>query len=124
MGGVAAMVCAISFGIFMLAAVWVMFKLARTMRITNDMLDDLRKQTIPMLSRVQTTMDHINQELEYVDRIMGSAEKIASRVNSMTKLAQQLVSSPIVKIIGVGAGIQRAFGSGKEKEGKIEVEED
>lgn len=118
------MVCAISFGIFMLAAVWVMFKLARTMRITNDMLDDLRKQTIPMLSRVQTTMDHINQELEYVDRIMGSAEKIASRVNSMTKLAQQLVSSPIVKIIGVGAGIQRAFGSGKEKEGKIEVEED
>ncbi len=108
-GAIAGLAIACSFALFMIAATWVMFKLSRTLSITNLFLDDVRKQTIPMMTRFQTTMDHLNHELELVDGIMETGERMASRLNSMTKVAQKVVSSPLVRIIGVGAGVQKAI---------------
>ncbi len=124
MGGVAALICAISFGILMLAVVIVVFRLSKTVKITNGLLDDLRKQTIPLMTRVQTTMDHLNSELGYLDRIMGSLEKLAERVNSITKVAQRIVSSPLVRIIGLGAGVQQALVSKDAERVKEEKKEE
>ena len=120
MGNVAAMVCAISFALLMLAAVLVVLKLARTMTLTNHILNDVRKEMVPLMGKLQATMDHINNEMGYVDGVLGSVEKLASRANSMTKVAQQLVTSPLVKVLSLGAGVQRALGisfSGREGTG-------
>jgi len=118
-GAVTGLAIAGSFALFMIAATWVMFKLSRTLSITNLFLDDVRKQTIPLMTRFQTTMDHLNHELELVDGIMESGERMASRINSMTKVVQKVVSSPLVKIIGVGAGVQKAIAPrGGEEEGE------
>ncbi len=127
MGGVAALVCAISFGILMLAVVVVVFRLSKTVKIANGLLDDLRKQTIPLMTRVQTAMDHLNNELGYIDRIMGNLEKLAERVNSITRVAQRIVSSPLVRIIGLGAGVQQALASreaDREEEGEKDKEKE
>jgi pyrimidine operon attenuation protein/uracil phosphoribosyltransferase len=117
-GAITGLAIACSFALFMLAATLVMLRLSRTLSITNHFLDDVRKQTIPLMTRFQTTMDHVNKELELVDGIMASGEKVASRVNAMTKVAQKVVSSPLFKIIGVGAGVQKAIaprGGGEEE---------
>ncbi len=121
-GAITWLAIAISFTLFMLTATWVMLKLAKTLSITNNFLDDVRKQTIPLMTRFQTTMDHVNTELEMVERVVSTGESITNRVNSMTKLAQQVVSSPVVKIIGVGAGIQKAISPGGKKEEEEAVE--
>lgn len=120
-GAITGLAIAISFALFMLTATWVMLKLSKTLSITNLFLDDVRKQTIPLMTRFQSTVDHLNNELELVDRMVASGESIVSRVNSMTKIAQQVVSSPVVKIIGMGAGIQKAItpkGSEMEEAGE------
>jgi uncharacterized protein YoxC len=108
-GAITGLAIAISFALFMITATWVMLKLAKTLSITNNFLDDVRKQTIPLMTRFQTTMDHVNKELELVDGMVESGEKIFSRVNSMTRMVQEVVASPVVKILGVGAGIQKAM---------------
>ena len=117
MGGVAALICAISFALLMLALIIVVLKLARTMALTNNLLDDIRKETVPLMGRVQTTIDHINNEMGYVDGVLKSAEKLAARANSMTMAAQSLVTSPLVKVLGLGLGVQKALGfsAGKER---------
>jgi uncharacterized protein YoxC len=107
-GAITGLAIAISFALFMITATWVMLKLSKTLSITNLFLDEVRKQTIPLMTRFQTTVDHLNNELELVDRMVDTGESIVSRVNSMTKVIQQVVSSPLVKIIGMGAGIQKA----------------
>ncbi|MFW6113304.1 MAG: DUF948 domain-containing protein [Actinomycetota bacterium] len=120
MGSVAAMICAISFGLLMLAAVVVVLKLARSMTLTNHILNDVRKEMVPLMGKLQTTMDHVNNEMGYVDGVLSSAEKLASRANAMTKAAQQLVTSPLVKLLSLGAGVQRALGlsfPGRKSEG-------
>ncbi len=118
MGSVAALICAISFALVMLALAIVVLKLARTMTITNGILNDIRKEAVPLMGKFETTMDHINDEMGYVDGILRSGEKLAERVNSMTRALQQVVTSPLVRILSLGAGVQRALGaSPDEKEG-------
>jgi uncharacterized protein YoxC len=118
MGGVAALICAISFALLMLALMIVVLKLARTMAITNYILDDIRKEAIPLMARIETTIDHINNEMGYVDGVLKSAEKLAARANTLTQAAQSLVTSPLVKVLSLGLGVQRALGlksAGKER---------
>ena len=122
MGGVAALICAISFALVMLAVVVVVLKLARTMSITNLILDDIRKEALPLMGKLQATMDHINGALGYADSILKATEKIAARANSLTKVAQQLVTSPLVRILSVGVGIQRALGLSPAEEKRTQAE--
>jgi predicted PurR-regulated permease PerM len=122
MGGVAALICAVSFALLMLAAALVVLKLARTMTITNNILDDMRKEAVPLMGKLETTMDHINSEMGYVDGILKSAEKLADRANSMTKAAQQVVTSPLVKILTLGVGAQRALGLTPSRKERVEAE--
>ncbi len=128
MGGTAALICAVSFGLFMLAAALVTFKLARTMSITNRMLDDIRKQVIPLMGKLQTTMDHVNTEMGYVDGVLAAVERLAERADSMTKAAQSLFSSPLVKVLTLGMGARKAFGKpgngDGEEMGRAHSEED
>jgi uncharacterized protein YoxC len=118
MGDVAAMVCAISFAVLMLSLVLVVLKLARTLSITNRMLNDMRKEIIPMVGKLQVTMDHINDEMSYVDGVLKSTQRLAERADSATKAAQKLVTSPLVRVLSLGLGLQKALGlkSSREEE--------
>jgi uncharacterized protein YoxC len=120
MGSVAALVCAISFAVLMLALVIVVLKLARTMAITNGILDDIRKEALPLMGRIQTTMDHINNEMGYVDGMLKSAEKLATRANYMTQTAQSLITSPLVRVLSLGLGVQKALGISPAGKGEAE----
>jgi len=122
MGGVAALICSISFALFMLAVVVVVLKLARTMSITNLILDDMRKEALPLMGKLQTTMDHVNGALGYADSILKATEKVAARANSLTKVAQQLVTSPLVRLLSMGVGIQRALGLSSGEEERMRAE--
>ncbi len=110
------MVAAISFGLFMLAVAYVMFKLARAVNIANHMLDDIRRETIPAMSRVQTAMDHVNTGLELVDGVADNALKVAKRVNGLADALHRWVSSPLTRILGVGAAVTRILGGRREGE--------
>jgi uncharacterized protein YoxC len=123
MGGVAALICATSFALFMLALVIVALKLAHTMSTTNRILDDIRKETLPLMGKLQTTMDHINNEMGYVDGVLKSVEKLAGRANSMTKAAQSLVTSPLVRVLSLGLGVQKALGVTSPAKDRMEPDE-
>jgi len=126
LGGVAALICAISFALVMLALAIVVLKLARTMTITNGILNDIRKAAVPLMGKFETTMDHINDEMGYVDGILRSGQKLAERVNSMTRALERVVTSPLVRILSLGVGVQRALEAspdGKEGDG-AEARED
>jgi len=94
---------------------WLLVQLIRTMGILNQFLDDVRVETVPLISRFQTTMDHVNTELGRVDGILTAVESMSQKANSATKVVQEVVTSPIVKVIGVGAGAGKAYSKFKKK---------
>ncbi len=118
------MVAAISFGLFMLAVALVMVKLARAVGIANHMLDDIRRETIPAMSRIQTAMDHVNTGLELMDGMADNALKIARRANALGEALHRWISSPLVRVLGVGAAVSRVLGGRRGPEEEPEITEE
>jgi uncharacterized protein YoxC len=113
-GNAAGLVAAIAFAVMAVFTAWVLFKLVQMLSITNTFLDEVRVETIPLMSRLQTTMDHVNTELERVDGILTAVEGMSQKANAATKVVQEVVTSPIVKILGVGAGAGKAYSKWKK----------
>ncbi len=112
--------CAVSFALFMLSLAVLAWKLSRTLAVTNRMLDDIRRETLPLLGKLQTTMDHVNREMGYLDAVLEAVESLASRLDSMTGAVQQLVTSPLVRLLSLGFGARRALGTPSRGEGGSE----
>jgi len=100
----------------MLALAAVTLKLARTLSITNRMLNDVRREAVPLLSKLQTTMDHVNEEMVHVDGVLKSLQQLAGRANAVTKAAERVLTSPLVRILSLGVGAQRALGAASSGE--------
>ncbi|PKQ28647.1 MAG: hypothetical protein CVT63_01670 [Candidatus Anoxymicrobium japonicum] len=115
MGAVAGMIAAIAFAVMSIFTAWLLYQLVKTMGITNRFINDVRVETIPLMTRLQTTMDHVNTELERVDGILTALESMSQKANSATKVVQEVVTSPIVKVLGIGAGAGKAFRKMKKK---------
>jgi len=114
-GHVAGLIAAIAFAVMAGFTAWVLYKVVEMLNITNVFLDEVREETIPLMTRMQVTMDHVNTELDRVDGILTAVEGISKKANEATKVVQEVVTSPIVKLIGVGAGAGKAYGKHKKK---------
>ena len=64
-----------------------------------------------MMAKLQITVDEVNSELARVDKIVESAENLSQTVDSTTKVAQEIISSPLIKLAALSAGIKKAFGT-------------
>jgi len=115
MGYVAGLIAAIAFAVIAVLTAWLLYQLIRTMGIINQFLDDVRIETIPLMTRFQTTMDHVNNELDRVDGILTAVESMSQKANSATKVVQEVVTSPIVKAISISAGAGKAYSKWKRK---------
>jgi uncharacterized protein YoxC len=115
MGHVAGLIAAIAFAVMSVFTAILLYQLVKTMGIINLFINDVRVETIPLMTRFQTTMDHVNNELERVDGILSAVESMSEKANSATKVVQEVVTSPIVKAIGIGAGAGKAYSKWKRK---------
>jgi uncharacterized protein YoxC len=85
---------------------------------TKLLIDGIRQETVPLLTEVRNSIVKTNRELDRVDGMLESANAIVGRVEKISHLVEQVVSSPLVKLVGVGAGLRSAaarFRGGKAK---------
>lgn len=109
------MIAAIAFALMSVFTAWLLVQLVKTMGIMNQFLDDIRVGTVPLMGKFQVTMDHVNTELERVDGILTAVESMSRKANSATKVVQEVVTSPIVKAIGISAGAGKAYSKWKKR---------
>lgn len=112
---VSGLIAAIAFAVMAVFSAWLLYQLVKTMGILNRFIDDVRVETTPLMSRFQTTMDHVNTELDRVDGILTAVESMSAKANSATKVVQEVVTSPIVKAISIGAGAGKAFSKRRKR---------
>lgn len=96
-----------------------LFRLSTTLQRTTSILADVNTEVIPLLTRVEATLDGVNSELGKVDEITGSVATIAKHAEDTTTAVRGAVTTPVKKVAGVAAGVSEAvgtflFGKGKE----------
>ena len=107
-GDWAAVVVAGASCILVLGLLIALSSLSRTMRSLRETVDQLRNETVPLVSDLRGTVGQANAELARVDSLLGTAESISATVDSASRLAYLAFSNPVVKMLAFGSGTARA----------------
>ena len=119
-GDVALIVLSAFWGLLVLFLCIVLINTFRVLESTKMLIDVMREETVPLLREVKGSLERTNRELDRVDVLLEATGEIVGRVRRISGLVEEVVSSPLVKLISLGVGVRKAtsrFG-GKGKGGK------
>ena len=106
-GGVAALVAALAFVALVAFLALVLTRVNSLLAELQMTINDVRKETMPLLGEVRTTVTTLNVEIDRVDGIMASAESAAASVSNVAKLVSAATANPVIKALAflTGAGV-------------------
>jgi hypothetical protein len=82
-----------------------MLQVLRDLRVSLDRLD---QQVVPLVDDLAVALAEASEELDRIDRLVGSAESISATVDATSKLAYRALSAPVIKTVAVTSGASRA----------------
>ena len=109
-GDTALIVLAVFWGLLVLFLCVVLLNTFRVLESTKMTIDAMREETVPILREIKTSIEKTNGHLDRVGTVLDSAGGIVGRIEKVSGLVEDAISSPLVKIIGLGAGIKTAAG--------------
>ena len=89
------------------ALVVVTVALRRTIRSLRAVIDDVQKETVPLLAGLEGEVRKASAGLDKVGDLVGAAESVTRRVDGASRLAYATFSNPVVKVLAVGHGVSR-----------------
>ena len=105
---VAAYVVAGASVVAVILLVLVLVSVSRTLATLRQSVEDLRRETLPVLTDLQRTVSQANAELERVDDLLDSAQSVSATVDSFSRLAYLAFSNPLIKGMALVTGTSRA----------------
>ena len=90
--------------------------LARTLRDLRDTATALHDEAIPLLEAARDAVCDAAIEVDRVERLVTSAERLSGAVDGASRLAARTLRSPVVKAMAFGTGVTRAAQRLKEGE--------
>jgi uncharacterized protein YoxC len=94
----------------------VISNLFRVVSSLKDLVDGVTSETVPLIGEVGNSVRTVNKELERVDSIVGSAQRVATNVETISETVKMAVTNPLVKALAFFAGARRAARKMKEDE--------
>lgn len=102
-GAIMRIAIGVFFVLFGVGLTYALFRLGTVFKRLSSILSDANTQVIPLLTRVESTLDGVNSELDKVDQITGSVAGIVKTAEQTTTAVHGAVSKPIQKIAGLAA---------------------
>jgi uncharacterized protein YoxC len=90
------------------ATVAALVSLTRTLRAVRATLTVLQDETAALLDAAFDAVHDATVEVERVERLVSSAERLSDAVDSASRLAYRTLASPVVKAMAFGTGVGRA----------------
>jgi uncharacterized protein YoxC len=111
-----AVVAILSTGALVLfVAAVVVSNLYRVVTSIKDLVDGVTSETVPLIGEVGNSVRTVNKELERVDSIVGSVQRVAGNVEVISDTVQAAVTNPLVKALAFFAGARKAAKKYREK---------
>ena len=123
-GEIAAIIVAVTSAVLVVGLLFALNALTRTMRSLRIAVEDLRRETVPLVSDMRGTVSRANEELTRVDTLLGTAESVGTTIDSGSRLLYLFFANPVIKALAFGSGTARAArrlrrGPGKHAAGRL-----
>ena len=93
-----------------------MLALVHTLRELRETATALHDEAIPLLEAARDAVCDAATEVDRVERLVTSAERLSGAVDGASRLAARTLRSPVVKAMAFGTGVTRAAQRLKEGE--------
>jgi len=84
---------------------WVSLELGATLQRLASLIKGTQDEVLPVVSKVGTTVDHVNAQMEKVDRITDSAVDAADSADTAVRAVSLAITRPVQKVAGFAAGV-------------------
>jgi uncharacterized protein YoxC len=108
-GEIAAVVAAGAAVVLVLLAIPVVIKLSRTLDEATLAIRKAMENTDPLFDGANTTITHVNTQLERVDGITQNARAVTGNVSALSSLFTATLGGPLVKTAALSYGVSRAI---------------
>ena len=82
--------------------------LVRTLRDLRDTANALYDEALPLLEAARDAAQDAASEVDRVERLVTSAERLSGAVDGASRIAARTLRSPVVKAMAFGTGVSRA----------------
>lgn len=118
-GEIAALVAAGAFVLLVILSAIPLLKLGRTLDEATIAIRKAHEKSDPILTGANTTLSHVNTQLERVDGITANAQSVTGNVSALSSLFTATLGGPLVKTAALSYGIGKAIRARrKAKHGK------
>jgi hypothetical protein len=104
----AAIIVAVAAVVGVVLLVFAIISLTRTLAAVRLSVEELRRETLPVIDELQRTVTQANSDLERLDTLLDSATSVTNTVDSASQLAYLAFSNPVIKAIAFASGTARA----------------
>ena len=104
----AAIIVAVASVVGVVVLVFALLSLTRTLATLRMSIEELRRETLPVIDELQRTVTQANTDLERLDGLLDSATSVTATVDSASQLAYLAFSNPVIKAIAFATGAGRA----------------
>lgn len=108
-GQIAALIAAGAFALLVLLLAVPLLKLGRTLDEATTAIRKAHERSEPLLTNANTTIDHVNTQLQRVDVITADARAVTGNVSVLTSLFTATLGGPLVKAAALSYGVSRAL---------------
>jgi uncharacterized protein YoxC len=88
-----------------LGIAWVSLMLGGTLGRLSSFIKGTQAEVLPVISKVGVTVDHVNAQMEKVDRITDSAVDAADSADTAVRAVSMAITRPVQKVSGLAAGV-------------------
>ncbi|GGP62756.1 DUF948 domain-containing protein [Saccharothrix coeruleofusca] len=108
-GQIAALVAAGAFVLLVILLAIPLIKLGRTLDEATIAIRKAHQNSDPIFSGANTTITHVNAQLERVDGITANARAVTGNVSALTSLFTATLGGPLVKAAALSYGVSKAI---------------
>ena len=104
----AAIVVAIASVVAVVLLIFVVVAVNRTLSELRLSIEQVRRETLPVVDELHRTVTTANAELERLDVFLDSATSVTATVDSASHLAYLAFSNPLIKVMALATGTAKA----------------
>jgi hypothetical protein len=105
----AAWVAAGAFALLVVFLVILMIKLMRTVDEATIAIRKAHLNSDPLFTGANTTLNHMNTQLERVDGITANTQAVTGNVSALSSVFTATLGGPLVKVAAFSYGVNRAL---------------
>ena len=108
-GQIAALIAAGAFVVLVGLLAVPLIKLGRTLDEATLAIRKASDESDPLFTGANTTVTHVNAQLERLDGITANAQAVTSNVSALTSLFTATLGGPLVRVAALSYGVSKAM---------------